>query len=241
MRHSLLYKHKHFRDTTQTKLTSNSSKLVGASRDAPLDVDEAADAADAVSIRREEDDDDDVVALHDVPSFHSAETTGAGAPAPARASKRRRGGTSALPIPSGGGGADYDEEIAETSEILDEEDGLFVSSNDDDDDDTGQRPAKRRKDGASPAADETGRDDKKKLAMDISYEGFSIYGRVLCLVVKRRGDGVGSKGKGNATGGEGRGNRARQSGAPAGQAMMENWITSTQMPEAAANGLLEAT
>lgn len=30
-------------------------------------------------------------------------------------------------------------------------------------------------------------DDKKKLGMKLSYDGFSIYGRVLCLVVKRKG------------------------------------------------------
>ena len=30
-------------------------------------------------------------------------------------------------------------------------------------------------------------DDKKKLALNTSYDGFSIYGRILCLVVKRKG------------------------------------------------------
>jgi len=30
-------------------------------------------------------------------------------------------------------------------------------------------------------------DDKKKLGLKTSYDGFSIYGRILCLVVKRRG------------------------------------------------------
>ncbi|KAL1612982.1 hypothetical protein SLS60_001213 [Paraconiothyrium brasiliense] len=30
-------------------------------------------------------------------------------------------------------------------------------------------------------------DQKKKLGLNTSYEGFSIYGRILCLVVKRRG------------------------------------------------------
>ncbi|KAL8994602.1 MAG: hypothetical protein Q9188_007018 [Gyalolechia gomerana] len=57
-------------------------------------------------------------------------------------------------------------------------------------------------------------DDKKKLALRTSYDGFSIYGRILCLVVKRRGN---AKGKDLAGG--------------AGQAMMEEWITSTQMVE----------
>ena len=70
--------------------------------------------------------------------------------------------------------------------------------------------AKRRKDADLSAEEEA--DDKKKMAMDTSYDGFSIYGRVLCLVVKRKD----KKGKGPAVSG--------------GQAMMEDWITSTQMP-----------
>ncbi|KAL8666635.1 MAG: hypothetical protein Q9168_007431 [Polycauliona sp. 1 TL-2023] len=57
-------------------------------------------------------------------------------------------------------------------------------------------------------------DDKKKLGMRTSYDGFSIYGRILCLVVKRRGN---VKGKDQAGG--------------VGQAMMEDWIASTQMAE----------
>lgn len=61
---------------------------------------------------------------------------------------------------------------------------------------------------------EDGTDDKKKMALHTFYDGFSIYGRILCLVVKRRG---GTKGK-ELTGGSG-------------QAMMEEWIASTQMGE----------
>lgn len=57
-------------------------------------------------------------------------------------------------------------------------------------------------------------DDKKKLSLSTIYDGFSIYGRILCLVVKRRG---GRKGKGL--------------GGASGQAMMEEWIASTQMGE----------
>lgn len=57
-------------------------------------------------------------------------------------------------------------------------------------------------------------DDKKKLALSTSYDGFSIYGRILCLIVKRRGI---VKGKDVAGG--------------ANQAMMEEWIASTQIAE----------
>ncbi|KAG5914088.1 hypothetical protein E4U42_000683 [Claviceps africana] len=83
-----------------------------------------------------------------------------------------------------------------------------------------ERPVRKR--ARIPSAPEEGssdgeEDDKKKLAMDVSYEGFAIYGRVLCLVVRRRGH--------NAP------QRLRQGGiAPEGQANMENWITSTQIP-----------
>lgn len=239
-RHSLLYKHKHFRDTTQTKLTSNSSKLMGESRDAPVDVDEA--AAEAVPILREEDDEyDGVIALHDIPTLNQDETAGAGAGAPRRVSKRRRGGNTARTAGGGDDDDDYEQNTAEVSVISDEDEDPFVSQDEGEDLDTGSRPAKRRRQAASAAEHETGRDDKKKLGMDISYEGFSIYGRVLCLVVKRRGDGVGNKGKGVAAAGGGHGSRDGLSGAPAGQAMMENWITSTQMPETAGNELLDAT
>ena len=71
--------------------------------------------------------------------------------------------------------------------------------------------SKRRKDNEGVVeGDET--DDKKKMAMDTFYEGFSIYGRILCLVVKR----IDKKGKSQANTG--------------GQAMLEDWIASTQMP-----------
>jgi hypothetical protein len=50
------------------------------------------------------------------------------------------------------------------------------------------------------------------MALSTSYDGFSIYGRILCLVVKRKGM---VKGK--------------QPAAGAGQAMMEEWIASTQV------------
>lgn len=71
--------------------------------------------------------------------------------------------------------------------------------------------AKRRKHaaGGEEAGGAEEGDDKKKLAMSTTYEGFAIYGRVLCLVVKRKDN------KGKRT---------------EGQAMMEDWIASTQMP-----------
>lgn len=73
---------------------------------------------------------------------------------------------------------------------------------------------KRRRDGHEEETSAEGeRDDKKKMAMDTTYDGFAIYGRVLCLVVKRKD----KKGKGPAN-------------SLGNSAMMEDWIASTQMP-----------
>lgn len=231
-RHSLLYKHKHFRDTTQTKLTSNSSKLTGASREAPIDVEAPGSGTEGTAVVREEDP-DDAVALFDVPTMDEDETTPArvGSPPSMRPSKRRRGRGAGLPRDGGDDGGEHDAEIltSDDGSVEGAEDDLFVGDDDSDGSAAAPPPAKRRKDAASPAEHEPQRDDKKKLAMDIRYEGFSIYGRVLCLVVKKR-DGL-SAGR-NAAAKTGR--RAGQSAAPGGgQAVMENWITSTQMPEVA--------
>lgn len=226
-RHSMLYKHKHFRDTTQTKLTSNSSKLIGASREAPVDVEGGTDAVSPPPPIIREEDDENELALRDIPTIDQDKgKDGTTASTQPRTSKRRRGSGTALPS----GDDDYPQDSTDNAKISDD-DVLFVSQDEDESENDDTRPpqAKRRREETSAAEHETGRDDKKKLAMDISYEGFSIYGRVLCLVVKRRGDGAGNRGKGTAAaGGQ--------------QATMENWITSTQMPEeAVANGLLEAT
>ncbi|KAH0597778.1 hypothetical protein MHUMG1_04150 [Metarhizium humberi] len=84
------------------------------------------------------------------------------------------------------------------------------------DSDADEPASKRTRFPDGPDEDED-EDDKKKLTMDVSYEGFAIYGRVLCLVVRRR---------------ENKTPRPRQDGTnkPEGQASMENWITSTQIP-----------
>ena len=65
--------------------------------------------------------------------------------------------------------------------------------------------------------EENGSDDKKKMALNTSYEGFSIYGRILCLVITRKG-GKGKQAAVPATSG-------------AGKAMMEDWISSTQVDQ----------
>ena len=73
-------------------------------------------------------------------------------------------------------------------------------------------------------------DDKKKMGMNTTYDGFSIYGKILCLVVKRRG---GARGRDNRSMG------LADSGSGGGQAMMEEWISSTQQHPAGGEGMDE--
>jgi hypothetical protein len=73
-------------------------------------------------------------------------------------------------------------------------------------------PQKRaRNSGGQQLVEELEEDDKKKLAFRTSYEGFSIWGWVLCLLVDRKG-GPGKKASGIDA-----------------QALMAEWITSTQL------------
>ncbi|KAL2015835.1 hypothetical protein VTK56DRAFT_4703 [Thermocarpiscus australiensis] len=174
-----------------------------------------------------EDEDQDAVNLADIPSIDEAATDPA--PASKRPKRRRRG----MRGPGGQGGEaegnsddDSDPDAIDTDSSAGQ---LFVGDGDSDGSDAAigaPRPKRRREKAALGDTDE--RDDKKKMAMHISYEGFAIYGRVLCLVVKRR-DG-GGKGGGSAVPSSSK----SQPGRPGGQAMMENWITSTQLPEAGA-------
>ena len=229
-RHSLLHKRKLFRDKIQTRLTSNSSKLMGASRDEPIDVEgQFSQGASDVPILREDDDDHDAINLADIPMANETVTDSEltnRRPKRPRSGNRGRGG-------GGAGEGHYDESDVEVvGDSNSSADELFEDDIESEEDDAahGQRPPKRRKDMAAAAPGNTAeQDDKKKMAMDISYEGFAIYGRVLCLVVKMRGDGT-AKGGSSAVPS---GHRAQPT-RPGGQAMMENWIASTQVPEEAA-------
>lgn len=75
----------------------------------------------------------------------------------------------------------------------------------------------RRAEQADIAMDdaEDAQDDKKKPGLNTSYDGFSIYGRILCLVVKRKGP--------RPTGGSG--------GSVSSQQMMENWVSTQAAAE----------
>ena len=104
----------------------------------------------------------------------------------------------------------------EKAQLADEgsHDRLFVS---DEDEDEGSRAGIGDGGGnSSPrtARDRGEQDDKKKLALNTTYDGFSIYGRILCLVVKRRDT-----------------SKSKSTIGSAGPAMMEDWIASTQMGE----------
>lgn len=79
-----------------------------------------------------------------------------------------------------------------------EDDSIFVQS-DEEDKDAPRSKRSRVKD--------TDNDDKKKLGMKTAYEGFSIYGRILCLIVKRKGV------------------KKAASGQAAGSQMLENWVS----------------
>lgn len=192
-RHSLLSKHKVFHDKGPSTIQSNASKLIAETNSSPIDV----DASDFAPIRIEEDSDNEGIALGDIPSANTR-----------RQAKRPRSNT-----------------IED-----DDEDDLFVGSDDDDngdedkdEDDTSvidvdsdsRQPKRLRGPVKPPASESEGQfhdDYKKKLAMDVSYEGFAIYGRVLCLIVKKK---------------EAKKTAQQNLG---GQAKMENWITSTQIP-----------
>ncbi|KAL8850978.1 MAG: hypothetical protein Q9221_004061 [Calogaya cf. arnoldii] len=108
-----------------------------------------------------------------------------------------------------------DEEQIRTSASA-EDATLFVSdaSEHESNDETPRMRKTLQRHDESPSDVDPPTDDKKKIGMNTSYDGFSIYGWILCLVVKRRGN---VKGKDPARG--------------VGQAMMEEWIASTQLAE----------
>lgn len=140
----------------------------------------------AAPVRVEEESDDEGVQLSAIPMATST-----------RRRRRHRPGAGAL-----------EDEADENS------DHSAIEIDSDDEQPSSKRTGRGRVNALDKDDDED-EDDKKKLAMDISYEGFAIYGRVLCLVVKRREQ--------KTVGGTDGNN-------PSGQAKMENWITSTQIP-----------
>jgi hypothetical protein len=161
-RHSVLTKHKVFKD--KARIQSNSGKLTNwlttGSSNQPVLIDE--DSTEPIVVREE--DDDEPINLADIPEADGVQK----AVRRSVRDQRRREDLGLDTVSSGSDSNDSD---------------LFVPG----------KSAKRQKTGGAPAnAEEDGngeelQDDKKKLGINTSYEGFSIYGRILCLVVKRRG------------------------------------------------------
>lgn len=193
----MLTKHKHFRENIPPRLQSNTNNLIGNNNENALTVEDD-DRNDQVPIVLEEDSDEHNNRLDNIPLASDSRLT--------RPKRRRNMNNS---------GDDFEaDELDETAPAI------SVES------DPEQPPQKRlREDGVSGEVDEVddNDDDKKKLAMDVSYEGFSLYGRVLCLVV-RKTDNPNQRGTASNTAG------LNSSSKPAGQANMNNWITSTQIP-----------
>jgi hypothetical protein len=163
------------------RLKSNSTKLTGWLNTGTNEAPIDVDEDDVVIPAEEEEDEDDVMALSNIPE------------APAGSGEIQPGTT-----PS---------------------DALFVHSSDSDEDlfhtQEDPLPSAQQSRGShdalqNPDAEEGGSDDKKKLGLQTNYEGFAIYGRILCLVVKRRGGPAAPKGNS--------------------QAMMESWV-STQIAQ----------
>ncbi|CAK7219020.1 hypothetical protein SCUCBS95973_003680 [Sporothrix curviconia] len=214
---------------------------VGSGRKRPTDGQDEAPP----NLLLEHSDDEVPVALGDIPDIQSAQpikleddADGNTAGLAARRPKRRRQDTVQI--------QDSDDDNGDGSD----NDSLFVSENGEDDMDVDlhNSPAPKRTRIVPPPGNDDDNDGessqkKKKLAMDVIYEGFAIYGRVLCLVVKRRGGPFRGRGAGggtqttlSASTATGRaGNPSSVSAEPVkpgGQAAMENWIASTQMPAA---------
>lgn len=186
--------------------------------------------ADSPILRREESDENEAIVLDDIPAIAQDETEPE--VISSRRSKRKRSDGQPQAATGGdeiGDSDQDDDDDYNDADIADIHTGLTDDEVQPSDDDlfVDQRPSKRRKEKETEPT--PGEDDKKKMAMDISYEGFAIYGRVLCLVVKRRG-GVQLAAS----------NKSQTASQLGGQAMMENWITSTQMPPAEGTDEVEA-
>jgi hypothetical protein len=189
-RHSVLTKQKIFKD--KARIQSNSGKLTNwlttGTSDQPVVINE--DTADPIVIREE--DDDEPINLADIPA---ADVPGE-QPKRSTRPRHRRG----------------DREDDPASDHTDSEGSdLFIPE-------PTTKKSKRKadtRDNDQISDEEPHADDKKKLGLNTSYDGFSIYGRILCLVVKRRGVR----------------NPAGASGATSSQAMLENWVSTQAVAE----------
>lgn len=180
-RHSVLTKQKIFKD--KARIQSNSGKLTNwlttGTSEQPMLINE--DATEPILIREE---DEEAINIADIPAAEVLQE-------PSRRSGRHKRRLSGAEADTVSDGSDSDGSA------------LFVPG----------RPTKRSRTSEDDAVSlnqdaEEDRDDKKKLGLNTSYDGFSIYGRILCLVVKRRGGPlVGSRGPASS------------------EQMLENWVS----------------
>lgn len=180
-RHSVLTKQKIFKD--KARIRSNSAKLTNwltsGTSDQPVVINE--EPMDPVVIREE---DDETINLADIPEADVQQKQSR------RSARNKR-------ISDGS-------DLEAMRDFSDNEDSdLFVPELSTKQNKSSNHAEQDRLD------DEPHEDDKKKLGLNTSYDGFSIYGRILCLVVKRRGVR----------------NHAGDSGAQSSQAMLENWVS----------------
>jgi hypothetical protein len=187
-RHSVLTKQKIFKD--KARIQSNSGKLTNwlttGTSEQPVLINE--DATEPIVIREE---DEDAIDLADIPTAEELHE-------PSRRSGRHKRRLS-------GAGEDAVSDGSDTDSSA-----LFVPG----------RPTKRSRTNEDDAVSvdrdaEEDRDDKKKLGLNTSYDGFSIYGRILCLVVKRRGARPSDGSRGPASS----------------QQMLENWVSTQAAAE----------
>jgi hypothetical protein len=202
------------------RLQSNSGKLTGwlagSKRDQPIHV---PDVDVPPSILAE---DDGTVNLDDVPEAPAAQQ-GLRHVAGRPSRKRARRSNTGMPVDEGANTATSGNEDEDEDEDEDDEE------DDEDMADMAEQPATRKSkkvktsQPAGPAdADELSENghDKKKMGFHTSYDGFSIYGRILCLVVKRRGAS----------------NKTASSAADSSQQMMENWVSTQAAQDQGATG-----
>jgi len=174
-------------------MKSNSSKLTGDTNDEPIDVDNA-------------ESDDGFEVMGEVSNAEKA------SPIMLREESDDEGELNGIPTADAAENGTRRRSKRRQDTRQDDSDGSLFAE------DLEMRPSKRSKSGADPdlGSEEEGQDEKKKMAMETRYDGFSIYGRVLCLIIKQRNA---QKGKGRPGFGGG------------GSAMMEDWIKSTQIPD----------
>ena len=197
-RHSLLIKSKDF---TQKKhrIRSNSGKMtrwldpnIDKEQTQALDESDRLDVHAPITIREEEDDDDSraAIKLSDIPKIPCKESKNQ----ESQPSRKRTTATVGL--------------NKEDAQEINSDDGNSSNENDGDE-------AKKTRGLTINAEDAV--DDKKKLLLHTTYDGFSIYGRILCLIVNYKKPATARQGvvKGGPT-------PAQRTG----QQMLEQWASS---------------